>query len=321
MLRNLLEQNKSLLETAIKAEGFVGSIQQILRKFLHSFINSNYKFTLPMLASEAEFLDIHRSIEVNKTKLLEPLEFYVRSIRKNIIQPLLVSSTEDQESPDAARLKLTTKQVSNIISSLWVLTAVFSKEFPVMTNAAIFQEYAHLIQQHIDFKKLSIEDIDKLSEVYYLFVNSFGGNYFWQMFKTDVIEDMFDERLKTVQEHNLKRRKPARTAFMSLATEVIGSENVKVSENVLLPEDILADLLIEKDNKKYVVLFHNYYAKEKQSQLFKVLQPESVSTFVSPLKQRVLEYRGYKPLFISLKDWANLNAEEKKNEIKNFFEI
>lgn len=319
MLRTLFEHNKPLLETAIKAEGFVGSLQQILRKVLHSWINSNYRFSLPMLASEAEFLDICRKIEVNGTKILEPLEFYVRSIRKNIIQPLIVSSTE-QETPDAARLQLTARQVSNIISSLWVLSAVFSKEFPMMENAAIFQEYAIVIQQHIDLKTLPTEDIDKLCEVYYLFVNSFGGNSFWQMFNGEAIEELFDERFKVVQEHTLKRRKPARTAFMSLATEVIGADNLKVSENILLPEDILVDLLIEKDNKKYVVLFHNYHAKEKESQLFKALQPESASKFVSPLKQKVLEYRGYKPLFISLKNWANLNADQKKEEIAKFFE-
>ena len=85
---------------------------------------------------------------------------YVRGI---IVNKLLVKSDED---PDEYKQMLATKEVKlNIVNSLYLFAVALTKEFPLIQDFTIIEEYALLIFTYIIPEDLDTRDLDTFMEI------------------------------------------------------------------------------------------------------------------------------------------------------------
>ena len=272
------------------------------------------------MLKEWSFMEQNREIMIGK-KNFELLEFYIRSLERNVLEPFLISTNEENDDGSMVQLKVTAKDRGNIVNSLWLLTAIFSKGYPIIENVAILQEFAQILSQHLNWKELSSEELDKLIEINSLYDNSLSRNALSQVFNLPNIKEVVDERLKTIYENSVTRRKNIRSELENLTKEIFGNQEITVSQGVVLSEKIVVDLLIKTDNMKYVLLSYPVSLENSQVKLNQLLEDSGSSNPLhSPLKERVLTYKGYSPLFINMKDWINLNALQRKKLLNDFYD-
>ena len=272
---------------------------------------------------EFSFFEQHSEIKISNSEFAA-LDFYGRSVRRNILQPLLVSAaeqTEQQEQNDSSiQLKLDERQRGGIVNNLWMISAVMAKEYPIIENSTIFEEFAQVLQNQIQWKELTIDQLDKMIEIKSLFDNSLGQNPITHVLSTPEIEDIIIERFNTLQENALKRRKNLREELENLTKDIFGEENLAIKQNQILPEDMLVDLLVAKNEKKYAIMLSSHAAEEDSiAKLENVVAGDEKKILYSPIKQKVLEYKGYNPVFINAKEWINFDATQKKNHLQEFY--
>ena len=320
VLTAILETGDEYVQESVKYPNFSANFKLALRRFLHLYISGNHKFSLPLLLKEYRFLNKNREVRVGINITFDVLDFYVRSIRKNIIQPLMISSMDEEHNPELIKLGLTERQRGNIINSLWILSCLFSKEFPIIDNMAMFQEYAQVISQHFGPEDISNDAVDKLMEVKSLFDQSVGVNPFRGVLDTPQIKSLMEKRVQTIQENMQKRRKNIRSEIELMANEALKEEeDIKIESCVILKDNIVADLMITSKRRTYVILMYSHTEDEKMAKIDRHLSlPKVVRRLHSPLKQKILYYKGYQPLFLDIKVWINITEEQKKREIRTF---
>ncbi len=286
-----------------------------LRKLIHISISSQYKLSWPHLLKQWNFLEKYQQVTIGN-KSIDFLEFYVRSIEKNILQPLLVQSVEESKQ---VQILLNERDRGNLVNGLWILCSLFSKEYPIIENVAILQEYGQLIHQHLNWKDLNFDELDKLIEVYSLESNSLVKTALSQVFWSKEVEKIIDERLKVAQENSAIRRKKVRNDLEALIRNILGSESFEISQGTLLPEKIVVDLLVQTNDKKFVISFYPNNMDKSQLKLSQLIgESEIQSNLHSPLKERVLEYKSYIPMFMNMKAWGDLNQEVKEKMLRDF---
>lgn len=322
ILQTLLQDKTRLDQLFNRSKEFTAKFQLVLRRFIHALIQANYVLPWSMLMKEYTFFEQHSEIKIG-TSEFAALDFFARSVRRNILQPLLVSATEESEEIEnnnsSIRLKLDERQRGSVVNNLWMLSTVMSKEYPIIENAAIFQEFAQVLYEQIQLKELTIDQLDKLIEIKSLFDNSLGQNPITEALRSPEIEDVIIERFNSLQENALKRRKNVREELETLSKEILGGENLEVKQNQILPEDVLADLLVTKGEKKYAVMLYSHSGEDALGKLDNALGEKEPKILYSPIKDKVLQYKGYNPVFINVKDWINYDAAAKKTVLEKLY--
>ena len=92
-------------------------------------------------------------------------------------------------------------------------------------------------------------------------------------------------------------------------------EEVSIVENAILKERVLADLYIENQGKKYSM---HLYAKQSLGNELEFLVGDE-SKEVRPLQERLLRYKGYNCMYMDVVKWLNMNENERKEVIRNWF--
>lgn len=320
VLSTVLETGDEYVEQATKYSGFAMNFGLTIRKFLHIHIQGNYKLSPYMLIREYMFLLRNREIRVSRDKKFDVMDFYVRSVRKNLLQPLLIYSHEEEQVPEDLRLKLDEKQMGNIVNSLWILSGLFSRDYPIIEDMALFQEYAKVLSQHFVPKNLDKDLLDKLIEIKTLFSFSMTGNPFSSFLDSPEMDELIAARMQSIKEGVEKRRRNVRTEVERMLNEALEQETLQVEHCVLLKENIVADLLVTYKNRRYVVVIYTHPEDAKTAKLNKALTSPNVKRIMnSPLKMRVLMYKSYRPMFLNIKMWMNMSEGQKKKEIEEFF--
>jgi len=321
ILQTLLQEEARLNQLFNRSREFTVKFQLVLRRFIHAMIQANYALPWSMLMKEYTFFEKHSEIKIQNTEFAA-LDFYARSVRRNILQPLLVSAaqeTEEQEQESSIKLKLDERQRGSVVNNLWMLSNVMSQEYPIIENAAIFQEFAKVLYEQVQLKELTIDQLDKLIEIKSLFDNSLGQNPVTEALNSSEVEDVIIERFKSLQENALKRRKNVREELEALSQEILGADNLVIKQNQVLPEDVLADLLVTNGEKKYAVMFYSHAGEEGLAKLDHVLEGKAANILYSPIKDKVLKYKGYNPVWINVKEWVNFEATDKKTRLEELF--
>jgi len=292
----------------------------ILRKFIHSTVHYTHKLKQDSLIKIAELFMEYPEVPVSKNKTFSCIEFFISSINKNIMTPLFIRNPTINENNevDTEVLLVNEKMKKNILNTLYILTMAMCKEYPVVQEIAIWEAYEYLFKEQFNPEDLTTEDLDILNEIFAMFENSVSGNPFKGFMSDKFVKHALQKRLETIQENSLKRRKNLRTEVEALILETTNNK-AQVSENTIIAERALVDVLAVLDNKKYAVYFYSK-SEDGEEKPLDILNKKGGYEHLSPLREKLLNYKGYKTLFLNIPKWINLTAYDRRKMIENFLQ-
>jgi hypothetical protein len=286
------------------------SIYFILRKYIHSVVAYSYKFDNIFLLKIADLLLDYHDVQFSSNKNFLTIEFFISSINKNLLKPIFL-----ENSSTDAKLKISLTTQKNIIKTLYMLSYLLSKDYPAIQEFNLWEVYAEALKNHIEIDQISNEDLDTLMEIFALFENSISRNSLKDILAVKHLKRAIQKRLEKIQDNAFARRKNLRTELETMVS-FLGGPQVEILSNEILKEKMIADLLITKKgtNQNLLIIFYTFpRANPSQMSIFKIQ-----NNIISPLRERILSYKGYKSMFINISEWINTTEFEKKQKIEAF---